>query len=82
VGGQPAITPEAETGLMLSPGSGSVTIDANLIRGNLAGAGDGGGIRIERVNGQDIPQAAFSSPKMMNRKRVPGLVDAGMASTC
>jgi hypothetical protein len=31
-----------------------VRIDSNLIRGNLAGAGDGGGIRIENVNGVDI----------------------------
>ena len=45
VGGQPAL---------VSPGSGTVTIDANLIRGNLAGAGDGGGIAIESVNGADI----------------------------
>jgi len=45
VGGQPAL---------VSPGSGTVTIDANLIRGNLAGAGDGGGIAIENVNGADI----------------------------
>lgn len=38
----------------LSPGSGSVTINANLIQGNAAGAGDGGGIRTTRVNGQDV----------------------------
>ncbi len=34
-------------------GSGSVTIDRNLIQGNLAGAGDGGGIRLAFVDGQD-----------------------------
>jgi hypothetical protein len=45
IGGQPAL---------VSPGSGTVTIDANLIRGNLAGAGDGGGIAVENVNGEDI----------------------------
>lgn len=38
----------------LGPGSGSVTINANLIQGNAAGAGDGGGIRTHRVNGQDV----------------------------
>lgn len=38
----------------VSPGSGSVTIDGNLIQGNQAGAGDGGGIRTERVNGGDV----------------------------
>lgn len=38
----------------LSPGAGSVEINANLIQGNAAGAGDGGGIRLIRVNGQDV----------------------------
>lgn len=38
----------------VSPGAGSVTIDGNLIKGNQAGAGDGGGIRTERVNGEDV----------------------------
>jgi len=56
IGGQPALAPEAATGLLLSPGSGSVTVDANLIRGNLAGAGDGGGVRVANANGQDVAQ--------------------------
>jgi large repetitive protein len=38
----------------LTPGSGSVTIEANRIHGNLAGAGDGAGIALVRVNGQDV----------------------------
>lgn len=38
----------------LSPGAGSVTINGNVIQGNAAGAGDGGGIRATRVNGQDV----------------------------
>ncbi|HKJ95155.1 MAG TPA: choice-of-anchor Q domain-containing protein, partial [Gammaproteobacteria bacterium] len=38
----------------LSPGAGNVTIDANLIQGNQAGAGDGGGIATEAVNGEDV----------------------------
>ena len=29
-------------------------IDANLIRGNMAGAGDGGGIRVASANGEDV----------------------------
>ncbi|MGB5455001.1 MAG: hypothetical protein WBO18_03395, partial [Gammaproteobacteria bacterium] len=52
VGGKPAL--QATNGLLLSPGSGTVTIDANIIRGNQAGAGDGGGIRIYQANGVDI----------------------------
>ncbi|MCW8830774.1 MAG: hypothetical protein OQK32_04540, partial [Gammaproteobacteria bacterium] len=38
----------------LSPGSGSVEISANLIKGNSAGSGDGAGIRLSRINGQDV----------------------------
>lgn len=37
-----------------SPGSGSVQILRNLIQGNSAGAGDGGGIQLSRVNGADV----------------------------
>ncbi len=47
----------------VSPGSGKVTIDSNLIQGNLAGAGDGGGIRTERVNGEDVQR----NPAGINR---------------
>lgn len=38
----------------LSDGSGSVTIINNLIQGNLAGAGQGGGIRAAGINGLDV----------------------------
>jgi hypothetical protein len=41
----------------LSEGSGTVTINANLILGNAAEAGDGGGIRAQYVNGQDVDQS-------------------------
>jgi large repetitive protein len=54
IAGGPALQPAPNTGLLLSPGSGNVLIDANIIRGNLAGAGDGGGIRIQLANGMDI----------------------------
>jgi FtsP/CotA-like multicopper oxidase with cupredoxin domain len=48
VGGEPAV------GAGLTLGSGSVTIDSNLIQGNYAGAGHGGGIRTQQVNGADV----------------------------
>lgn len=48
-GGPPLDGPGA-----LSPGAGSVTVNANLIQGNAANAGDGGGVRTSRVNGQDV----------------------------
>lgn len=39
---------------VLSNGSGNVQIVGNLIQGNSAGAGDGAGIRLSRVNGNDV----------------------------
>ena len=38
----------------LTDGSGDVTIEANQIQGNNAGAGDGGGIRAQLVNGTEV----------------------------
>ncbi len=52
VGGEP---PLAAAGL--SPGTGSVTISANLIQGNNSGAGEGGGLRLAQVNGLDVSRA-------------------------
>jgi hypothetical protein len=52
ISGQPAL--QATGALLLSPGTGNVSVDSNLIRGNLAGAGDGGGIQLLSVNGEDV----------------------------
>jgi hypothetical protein len=41
-------------GQTTSPGAGNVSIIGNLIQGNNAGAGDGGGIAMDRVNGDDV----------------------------
>lgn len=38
----------------LTAGAGNVVIHGNLIQGNLAGSGSGGGIRLAFVNGQDV----------------------------
>jgi len=38
----------------LSDGTGNVVVDANRIHGNMAGAGDGGGIAIVNASGTDI----------------------------
>jgi len=48
VGGEPG------PGGALTRGSGNVTITGNLIQGNHAGAGFGGGVRAQFVNGQDV----------------------------
>jgi hypothetical protein len=49
IAGQPPLFPAT-----LSPGSGTVQVLRNLIQGNSAGAGDGAGIRLSRINGQDV----------------------------
>jgi hypothetical protein len=49
VGGNVALA-----GSGFSDGSGNLVIDANRIHGNLAGAGDGGGIAVVNASGMDI----------------------------
>ncbi len=51
-GGNVPLPPPAPGGA--TTGTGSVTIDANRIQGNLAGSGSGGGIRALDINGQDV----------------------------
>ncbi|MFV1983408.1 MAG: JDVT-CTERM domain-containing protein [Thiohalomonadales bacterium] len=61
VGGAPAIAAVGQppTALQpLSPGAGSITIDANLIQGNNAGAGSGAGINISSINGKEVTASA------------------------
>ena len=53
-GGIAVIGQQPLAGNTLSPGTGNLTISNNLIRGNLAGAGDGGGVYVNRVNGEDV----------------------------
>ena len=52
-GGGLVIEGEGGTGTTLTLGTGNVTVDANLIQGNFARAGSGGGIRLASVNGVD-----------------------------
>jgi parallel beta-helix repeat protein len=55
IGGEDAV------GGGLSAGSGSVIVDSNLLQGNLAGSGNGGGICAVQVNGLDV-QNSTSPP--------------------
>jgi len=50
--GLPALAPA-----VLTEGSGSVTVNGNLILGNGTGAGDGAGIAAYQVNGKDVANA-------------------------
>ena len=49
VGGEPPLALQTQ-----SLGTGNLSIDANVIRGNFAEAGHGGGIRLQQVNGADV----------------------------
>jgi hypothetical protein len=72
---------------VLTDGSGSVEIIGNLIQGNQAGAGDGGGIRTAFVNGQDVvgsptDETAWYSIDVFNNmivNNVAGLAGGGMS---
>jgi len=44
----------------LTTGAGNISIDANIIQGNQAGADDGGGIMLRFINGQDTAAASAS----------------------
>ncbi|HEX8780990.1 MAG TPA: hypothetical protein VF728_07455, partial [Nocardioides sp.] len=56
-GGGILVSGEAVLAPALSPGSGNVLVTNNTIQGNLAGAGDGGGIRVSRSSGADVNNA-------------------------
>ncbi|MCX7003802.1 MAG: Ig-like domain-containing protein [bacterium] len=45
----------------LTLGAGTLTIDGNLIQGNLSGAAFGGGIRVDAFNGQDVAASPGNS---------------------
>jgi len=53
-GGGIFIAGEPGNGGVLTLGSGRVDIDSNLIKGNNAGSGHGGGIRLQYVNGTEL----------------------------
>ena len=44
----------ADLAQQTTPGTGSVNIYGNLVQGNSAGVGEGAGIRLARINGQDV----------------------------
>jgi Bacterial Ig domain len=60
-GGGIIVTGEPAAAGGLSLGTGSITIDANIVRGNSAEGGHGGGIRLQQVNGADVALSNQSS---------------------
>lgn len=68
----------------LTAGSGHVVIDSNLIQGNNSGAGDGGGIRLANVNGQDAAgnRGQWSRIRVLNNmivNNVAGFAGGGIS---
>ncbi|KAF3996030.1 hypothetical protein [Glaciimonas immobilis] len=53
-GGGIDIEGDLTTNTTFSNGTGNITIDSNLIVGNFAQSGHGGGIRLQQVNGNDV----------------------------
>jgi hypothetical protein len=65
-----------------SPGSGSVQVLANLIQGNSAAVGDGGGIRLAMVNGEDVAALPYNTVDLFNNmivNNVAGLAGGGIS---
>jgi hypothetical protein len=58
IGGAQPLTPGA-----LTPGAGNVQVIGNKIQGNSAAAGDGGGIRLAGINGQDVDANPDNTPR-------------------
>ncbi len=56
--------------LISNLGTGNVTVDSNLIQGNFARAGQGGGVRLQDINGAEVnatrPQARWWRVNMIN----------------
>jgi hypothetical protein len=65
-GGGLVIEGEGASATALSLGTGNVTVDQNLIQGNFARAGSGGGIRLQSVNGAEIRQDRRWSVEITN----------------
>ena len=66
----------------LSTGTGSVLVNANTFQGNLAGAGDGGGISLNGVNGSDATAANPNRIDIVNNvidNNVAGVAGGGIA---
>ena len=53
-GGGVLVAGEPPVATALTLGAGNVTLDANLIQGNQAATGHGGGLRTQLVNGRDV----------------------------
>lgn len=65
---------EGTNGIQSTPGTGSVMIEGNMIMGNQAGAGSGGGISLAFVNGADVEANPLLSSLWHNIKLYDNII--------
>ncbi len=75
IAGQSAIA-----GQTLTAGTGDVIVDSNLFLGNAAEAGDGGGIRLQEINGQDVADRPGNSNRWHRVKIVNNMIANNVAA--
>ncbi len=75
IAGKPALPGET-----LSAGTGHVIVDSNLILGNAAEAGDGGGIRLQEINGQDVDRRPGNRNRWHRVKIVNNMISNNVAA--
>jgi hypothetical protein len=78
-GGGIAVVAEPIIAGNLPLGTGSVTIDANVIRGNLASGGKGGGIYLASVNGQEVANSPSSKGVWFTATVTNNIIDNNVA---
>jgi hypothetical protein len=81
-GGGLVIEGEGASATALSLGTGNVAVDQNLIQGNFARAGSGGGIRLQSVNGAELRGNRRWSVEITNNmivNNVAGWAGAGIS---
>ena len=87
IGGIRLPSPVAGDPPLLSAGTGNVTIRENLIQSNQSGAGSGGGLRLEFINGEEVVAAPDNNSEwyqvdLLNNmivNNVAGLAGAGIS---
>jgi hypothetical protein len=78
-GGGIAVIGEPAIGGTVSLGTGDVTITGNVIRGNFAEVGHGGGIRLAQVNGADLSAGGDGDGRWHKVTIVNNIIDNNVA---
>ena len=78
-GGGIMVTGEPPVAGTLSLGTGNVLIDSNVIRGNSAEGGHGGGIRLQQVNGTDVATHRNATAQWFKATVINNIIDNNVA---